>query len=258
MKTSIFDFRRMGLLFQRYFIERYRSELIYWGIMAIVFVFLRNNVQSVSGLITIAGAFFAARFFHEIHHPTNSVAYFMIPATQLEKLTVAIVMTTLYYFVMMMLAYVIGNLTGTLLNNILASFDFLPVYHSTLQWEFFEKVNPDFFSIANNAESISYSAPFFVGYLIFQSLFLFGGIYFKKNQTFKTFASFMLFMVVLALFIGLEAKFIVGDFFAAFTSPKEDLEYFVKMVEYTVKIIFYLLPPFFWLVSYFRLTEKQV
>ena len=258
MKTNIFNFRRMGLLFQRYFIERFRSELIYWGIMVIVFVFLRNNIQPMSGLIMIAGAFFAARFSREIHHTTNGGAYFMIPATQLEKLTVAIVMTTLYYLAMMIMAYVIGNVTGTLLNNALASLDFLPVHHSTLQWDFFEKVNPNFLVLNNNAVDFNYSAPFFVGFLFFQSLFLFGGIYFRKNQTFKTFAAFILFILILAIFIGIELKYIIGDFSATFSIAKNDLELWARMVEYTVKIIFYLLPPFFWVVSYFRLTEKQI
>ena len=143
MKTNIFNFRRMGLLFQRYFVERFRSEVIYWGIMAIVFIFIRNNIQTMSTLMIIAGAFFAARFFHKIHHPSDSIAYFMIPATQLEKISVAVVMTSFYYFAMMMISYILGNLTGTFLNNMLASLDFFPnamFQHSSLQWDFCSNV----------------------------------------------------------------------------------------------------------------------
>ena len=255
MKTSIFNIQRIGLLFNRYFVENFRSEAIYWGIMAITFVFLRNNIQTMTGLISIAGAFFAARFFREIHHSSNSVAYFMIPATQLEKLTVAIVMTTFYYFAMMMIAYVAGNLTGTFLNNALASFDFLPngmFHHSSLQWELFGKVNSNILEMTNNVD-VRYSTPFFFGFMFFQSLFLFGGIYFRKNQTLKTFAAFILSFVVLGIVTAIEAKLILGD---VYQGPK-NVELFGNIIGHTVKTIFYLLPPFFWVVSYFCLTEKQ-
>ena len=257
MKTNFFNVQRIGLLFQRYFVENFRSELIYWGIMTIAFVFLRNNTQMMSSLIMIAGAFFAARFFREIHHPSNSLAYFMIPATQLEKITVAIVLTTLYYFAMMMIAYVIGNLTGTLLNNVLASLDFLPnamFHHSSMQWDFLREATPTVSAFKNDVVSISASHSFFLGFLFFQSLFLFGGIYFRKNQTFKTFAVFILFFVVLGIFIGIEAKLILGDFQLA---QKDFDPFWGRMIESAAKIFFYLLPPFFWIVSYFRLTEKQ-
>ena len=68
MKSNLFHLKRVGLLFQRYMIERFRAELIYWGIMAIVFMLIRNHVSTMTSLILIAGIFYAARFFKEIHH----------------------------------------------------------------------------------------------------------------------------------------------------------------------------------------------
>jgi hypothetical protein len=82
MKTNYFDFRRIGLLFQRYFTERLNTELIYWSIMVIAFMLVRNNIPLMIMLIMFAGIFYAARFFREIHSPAGSIAYFMIPATQ--------------------------------------------------------------------------------------------------------------------------------------------------------------------------------
>jgi len=255
MKTNIFNLRRVGLLFQRYFIERSRSELIYWGIMAIVFMFFRNNIPGMFGIILVAGIFYAARFSKEIHHSANGIAYFMIPATQLEKLTVGIVMTTLYYFVMMMIVYVVGNLTGTFLNNILASMDFLPnafFHHSSLQWKLFEEAAPMF----PESSSLGNSWIVFI-FLVYQSIFLFGGIYFKKNQTFITLLAIILFYILLLIFIQIEIVVILGGF-DNFMPHGKDMVLWSKAVLNTAKIIYSLLPLFFWVVSYFRLTEKQV
>jgi hypothetical protein len=257
MKTNVFDLRRIGLLFQRYFIERSRSELIYWGIMAIVMMFFRNNIPAMFGLISVAGIFYAARYFKEIHHSGNGVAYFMIPATQLEKLTVAIVITSFYYLTMMIIAYIVGNLAGTFLNNIFASIDFFPTalfHHSSLQWVLFKEVMPKF-PDGMGVENMLWAMWFFITFLVYQSVYLFGGIYFRKNSAFKTFLVLILFFVLLAFLISIEIKLILD----VTNLTETDIEGFSKSIFVDAAKIFYcLLPPFFWVVSYFRLTEKQV
>jgi len=258
MKTNLFNFKRVGLLFQLYFIERFRTELIYWGIMAIVFMFIRNNIQIMFGLIIVAGIFYAARFFKEIHHPANGIAYFMVPATQLEKLTVAIVITTVYYFAMMIMVYIIGNLLGTFLNNMLASMDFLHngfnFSNSSLQWKLLEETgSPTHIMKLWGLENMRWIGSIFRSFSIFQPLFLCGSIYFKKNQAFKTFSSVSFIYLLLAILMQIEVKFILGEFP---TNVGYELE---RTFFYMAKIFLYLLHPlFFCVVSYFRLTEKQV
>jgi len=274
MKTNIFNLRRVGLLFQRYFIERSRSELIYWGIMAIVFMFFRNNIPGMFGIILVAGIFYAARFSKEIHHSANGIAYFMIPATQLEKLTVGIVMTTLYYFVMMMIVYVIGNLAGTFLQNTLNIITYtqhhqdlgIGIGHSSLQWKLFEE--PGLFPkamfdiIKSDIENTRNVSWFFPVFLVSQSLFLLGSIYFKRNQVFKTFFAIFLLFIFLLIVCSIEARLFFGDYKivvdTANTDQFKDWELWLKVFAIPAKIFYYLLPLYFWVVSYFRLTEKQV
>jgi hypothetical protein len=256
MKTSIFNFNRVGLLFQRYFAERFHTELIYWGIMIIVFMFIRNVTPIIFGLIFIAGAFYAARFFKEIHSRSNGIAYFMIPATQLEKLTVGIVITSFYYFAMMMIAYVIGNLLGTLFNNMLANMNFLVIFsHSPLQWKLF---NLDPFW--NNFGKIEHLMDFRIWLLVLllytQSLYLLGSIYFKSNQFLKTFLTTKLIGFLLFIFFIIEILLIFGhtQSFDEVNFPYWWDQFFI----YALQAFVCLLIPFFWVVSYFRLTEKQV
>jgi len=259
MKTNIFDFKRIGLLFQRYFTERSHTELIYWSIMAIVFMFIRNVTPLMVILIIVAGTFYAGRFFREIHSRSNGVAYFMIPATQLEKLTVGIVITSFYYFVMMIIAYIIGNLLGTFFNNMLASVDFIGLnifHHIPLQWKLLTDSAVVF---TMNQKTIDYYKLFGMSgsLILIQSIFLLGSIYFKSNQTLKTFLSIIAFYFIIAILVILEIKLIMGDFTQnySFSLNMYNLKDNFKIIS---QIFYYLLIPFFWVVSYFRLTEKQV
>jgi len=257
MKTSIFNFERTGLLFKRYFTERINTELIYWGIMVIVFMFIRNFTPAIATVVIVAGAFYAARFFREIHSPGNGIAYFMTPATQLEKLTVGIVMTSLYYLFMMIIAYIIGNLAGTFLCNLLAEIDFFKFSdlfsHSPLRWVVFEGMAFEIVSVGNHYYLLSFLKMFFV----IQSTFLLGSIYFKNNQAFKTFLTVCLFHLFIVLLLMIEIKLIIIN---------PGIQQFGNEVKLSMsdafndalQIFYILLVPFFWTVSYFRLTEKQV
>jgi len=265
MKTDILNFKRLGLLFQRYFIERSRTELIYWIIMVIVFMFIRNVTQVMIGLIVIAGAFYASHFFREIHSPDNGVAYFMIPATQLEKTILGVVMIFFYYFIMILIAYIVGNLLGTFLNNMLASINMSPFHHSPLQWWLYSSisvktvwtnVNVNGSDNLIRIESTNYLLRTFHLFLIGQSIYMLGSIYFKRNQFLATFLVTNVIGLILLIVFATEARLLYDNFTV---TPNHSLGYdFSHTVESILKSVIWLIPPFFWVVSYFRLTEKQV
>lgn len=268
MKTSLFNFDRFGWLFRRYFTERLHSEWIYWSIMIIAFLFLRNFIFGIGFLFFVAGAFYAARFFREIHSPTNGIAYIMIPATQLEKMVVAILMTTFYYFMMMTAAYVVGNLLGTGLNNLLASLPFISsgymelneIFHQTpLRWVLFE-TQENFYTVNGAAQTHDYTwfGIFSKIFLLVQSVYLLGGIYFKNNHMFKTFFVTNIIQVLFFILFILEMRLIVGSETMVDGMQTAD---FLRMRDIFLHILngaLYLLPPFFWVVSYVRLTEKEI
>jgi len=266
MKTTVFDFNRIGLLFQRYFTERFNTEVIYWGIMVIVFMFIRNVDPLIIGLILIAGIFYAARFFREIHSRNNGVAFFMIPATQLEKLLVGIIMTSFYYFALMMITYAIGNILGTFANNMLASMDFIGLnifHHSPLQWKLFESNIANTTVVFNSSSIPAYEANYtslfkiFVSFLLVQSVYLFGSIYFKSNQALKTFLSVFVIQILLLIVLVIIVR-LTGDGNIQINIDSSAINEWGKPVRIMLKTFLYLLIPFFWVVSYFRLTEKQV
>jgi hypothetical protein len=266
----IFNFNRAGLLVQRYFSEKLHRELIYWSIMSVLFMFFRNQPVAIGFAILTAGIFYAARFSREIHSPANGISYFMIPATQLEKIAVSLFLAIVYYFALMMMAYVVGNLVGTALNNLLAGIDFLSsdlnlFHHSSLKWRFFESVSEPKMLYINDVltprGNTSLLRIFFETFLITQSIFVLGGIYFKRSQTLKTL--FMLIIIGFMLFVLLitEMELIVGirEISHQPVPPSEEsISQWTRMLGTTANVFRWALLPFLWITSYFRLTEKEV
>jgi hypothetical protein len=229
--------------------------------MIIVFMFFHNNIIATGGIIFVAGLFYAARFFREIHSPANGSAYFMIPATQLEKLTTGVLITTFYYFGMMLIAYTLGNLLGTLLNNALASIEFLSshleLFHKTpLKWVLFEQGSNH--QMLNGeiirTDTYSYLGIFFRIFVLIQSSYLLGSIYFKNNQAFNTFFATNIIQLLLFIVFIVEIQLIVGT-----STMRDNLTWnWGHIIGNGMSVLGYLLPVFFWVVSYFRLTEKEV
>jgi len=252
MKTNILDFNRLGLLFKRYFAERSRTELIYWGIMMIIFMFIRNNTASMIPLILICGVVYASRFLKEIHPSGKGVAYFLIPASQLEKITVSVVMTSFYFFGMMMITYAMGNILGTFVNNMLANINLneiigLKIFNnSPLQWKLFN------ISAGSTNSFLSIFGIFLIG----QSIYMLGSIYFKNNPFLLTLLVFIAFLFFISIVLLIELKI----FYGVSNIQLSEMNNYErgKIIGSVLECIVWLIPPFLWVVSYFRLTEKQV
>jgi hypothetical protein len=283
MNTN-FKFNRIGLLIQRHFTGQFNSELLYWIIVAIIFMFVRNHLPLITTVICTGGLFYASRFFREIHSTANGISYFMIPATQLEKITVSVLLTSIYYFIMMLIAYIIGNIAGTFLCNLLANIDFLPFFHHTsLNWRLFETTlnGGNFhFSIGESAISLGSENRYiaiwstFIVFFAIQAMFILGGIWYKKNQTSSTIFALTVFSFIFIALYFFEYKFIIDEAIkksfinsysisensghVEFPANKEHFLCMKNIVETVIDVFSYLLIPFLWVVSYFRLTEKQV
>lgn len=253
--NTTFNFSRLGLLIRRYFIENRNKELMYWGILTLVFC-LNHNVDSARMLIFIMGFIFAAKQFKIFNYTPGGMHYLLIPATHLEKLVANILLSTVYFFTMIMIAYSIGNIIGTNLLNMLFNVS------APLSWDMFS---------FNNTNAVGNNIPFmqgnpFIGmivtFLIIQSTFLLGSVYFKRSSTGRTMLSIFAVFLVLGIIELFLFKFIFGRIsmygnMLSFDLISENSPTLI-IIGQIYKIIGYLLIPFLWLVTYFRLKEKQV
>ena len=247
MNTTL-DINRLSLLLRRFFIENKQRELTFWGIATVVFTLMhlagpQEKSISVEMFLYISGFIFAARTFKIFNYTPGGMHFLLIPATHFEKLTTAILLSTFYYFVMILISYSLGTILGTTIGNF-----------------FFESNNPILFSLfSSHADIYSNSHSLLNKFMFFaeiQSVFMLGSIYFKGNAIGKTWLTITAVGIIIAIIqVSLMKILWNGMHFA------ETFNYqagYLAGSSIKAKVFVYLLIPFFWTVSYFRLKEKQV
>lgn len=244
MKSNIFDINRFGLLIKKKFIES-KSTTIYevLGLAAIFAVFL--GVMATSGSISekaqailfsiglaITSVIYADRAFSETKGRAKGMAYMLVPASRFEKLLSAIfitsvlfpIMYSLIFFLVDGLFYIGLNATGV--------------------------VTVEAFSWFRGGELFHFIVPM----LVVQSLYMLGSIWFGKRSLLKTTLSVVLFyglMLIVVVFVFRANVDSMGRMPLSFESSEVlDFVHF--------DILKWIFPPFFWVVTYFRLSEKQI
>ncbi len=255
MNTTL-DINRLGLLLKRYFIENKQRELTFWGITIVVFTLMhlagpQEKSISVEMFLYISGFIFAARTFKIFNYTPGGMHYLLIPATHLEKLTTAILLSIFYYFIMILITYSLGTILGTTIGNF-----------------FFGSNNPITFALFrswSDTYAISYAPMNLLNKFIFfagvQSVFILGSIYFKGNAIGKTFLSITALSILLVLIELFLLKITFGTYHLdgqMINLSINSEQGFLSWLSIASEIFAYALIPFFWIVSYFRLKEKQV
>jgi len=247
MNTTL-NINRLNLLLKRYFIENKQRELTFWGITTVVFTLMhlagpQEKSISVEMFLYISGFIFAARTFKIFNYTPGGMHYLLIPATHFEKLTTAILLSTFYYFVMILITYTLGTILGTTIGNF-----------------FFESNNPIVFTLLySHADIYSNSHSLLNKFIVFaeiQSVFMLGSIYFKGNVIGKTWLTITALGIIIAIIQISLMKILWNDMHFAETFNYQTG--YLAGSSIKAKVFVYLLIPFFWTVSYFRLKEKQV
>ena len=97
-------------------------------------------------------------------------------------------------------------------------------------------------------------------FLVTQSIFLLGSIYFKNNQMLKTLLTVVIIHLLLIFLMYANVRLIIFDNIRNMPLPLRQ-EFGISMenvFEKAIQSFYVFLIPFFWVVSYFRLTEKQI
>lgn len=253
--NTILDINRLGLLLKRYFVENKKRELTFWGIATVIFTLIHlsgshGKSVSVEVFIYIAGLIFAARTFKIFGYTPGGMHFLLIPATHFEKLVSGIILNTFYFFGMMMITYAVGTVLGTVAGNI-----------------FFETSNPVQFAFFHYDQSMNMVGHVganlfskFIGFALIQAVFMVGSLYFKRNAAGQTFLALSVFFIILVIIELLLIKVTFGTYhlngqMINLSISGDDILFRTKQIGTIVK---YSLIPFFWIVAYFRLIEKQV
>lgn len=199
------------------------------------------NLQTFTGfgfvIIFIGGYIFTSRIFNELQSPVKSHFFLTLPARAEEKLISAWLISSLFFIT---ISYLLLSLISFIISGLLVL-----IFDGTLQ-----VFNP--FSI----EALKIAAI----YLITQTIFLLGSIYFKKNNFLKTILAVFTVFAILFTWGMIMVLIVIKPFqFAQHSGNFEgsliDAEYVNTIASY---MFWYVTGPLFLIVSYFRLKERQV
>lgn len=251
--NTFFNISRLKFLIQRDFGINYKTMLIataaitgflmFTGTMTIVFGEKMMNEQTIIGMIMptliIAGLISTSMVFSELHSPHKGYLYLTLPASALEKLSAAWLVTSLFYVVFSLVLLFILNVYYIIIAEVFTS-QSLPMV---------------------NIFSLEVLKPFGI-YMVVQSGFLLGSIYFRKVNFLKTILAFFVFNIVIAIYVGVLVKILFNQFAIDNNMMNHSIELkftFENQIVPIAKFLFWFaLAPFFLTVSYFRLKERQV
>jgi hypothetical protein len=252
MGTNKFKINRLYLLIQRQLIINKKNLLIAFaacfGTILTVFLLIIYGSSIIQyqpllaisfSVIFMGGYIFTSIGFNELHSPEKAYQYLTLPATTLEKLLSVWLLTSLIYilvsFVLIGIIILIGNLFA------------LAIGVSTMGIGSITEV-PVFTIIGI--------------YLVTQTVFLLGSCFFRKNNFLKTLLALFVFGFALAIYMGINGMIIFHSFNFSINDQNTSESFRQFMTDtfpFIMKIVFsYLVAPFFLVVSYYVLKERQV
>lgn len=254
--SSIFDINRTKSLIIRQLCFNTNGFLIGFGAVIGILVFI-ISLTLIFGHVTLtSGAFFGSvmptlfimgyiatsTIYNELRTPQRGYLFLMLPASTFEKLLVPWLISSLIYILASIAAMLVINL---LLICVSFLFGTNPV----------EVFNPFVLS----------QLKLYAIYLVTQPVFILGAIYFKRFHFLKTILTifvftfivsmFTVFVVNLAVFHGFHGSINISN-----GELPDNIQNFFshKFVPIVKTIYWYVLPPFFLIVSYLRLQEREV
>lgn len=253
-KNNTFSFNRLLLLGKRQVAGNLNGLLIAFAAIAgsLLVIALLTGYSSPASLMDIGPLFYVVLFvggfvftsniFAELHSPQKSIPFLTLPVSKLERLVNAWLLTAILFPILAFLAFALVLLLAYLILSIP-----IPAGAFEMFW---------------SAKALK----IVILYFITQSIFLFGAVYFRKHNFLKTLLSLFVIQNVIGLFLALVGYILFGtlhfdgnDFVInAGLSPGLEKFFTVTLVDIVKFAFYYLTVPFFLLLTWFGIKERQV
>lgn len=274
------DVKRIAALFKKDILESYRAAYIVsaaaFAILLIVYLiaaFVGRSSGLDAGLsimrmrgdyplheslypvlLFFGGLIVTSLAFGEAHNKNKNHGWLMLPASNLEKLTARLLMTSLGYAAGSLAFYFFFSLIAAGVSSLFIGVNF-PVF------------NPFNREILLNVAH----------YLVTHSIYLLGAIYFRKYHFLKTTLSFIGFGIAFAMLLAIFVRLVFWEYFTGFL-PSEKLITLIDSVdnwdlvaerlnvekagrvfEIAGNVLYWaILAPVCWTIAYLRLRETEV
>ncbi len=255
MKTNnILSIKRLYLFLRRQILSNTTTLLIAFGAVAgalLVVTLLSGFLQpqepsNLTGLylsaMFIGGFVFTSNIYAELHQSQRSYQFLTLPVSTTERLAGAWVITAVLFPLVSVAAMALIVLIANLLINISMGVSPFPSVFTGGTW---------------TAVKI---------YVVTQSMFLAGAAYFRKNNFLKTVLTLFVASMILQFFFALSAWLILSplDPGPGFSMQAQHLtpqleQLIMTYIPNTARVVFwYLWAPFFLVIAWFSLKERQV
>jgi hypothetical protein len=275
--NSVFDLNRWSLYVSKHWNENKRKYLLSLGAIGGLLILWYSFLMMVNGdhpisrdlqVVTyyvglfLTGCLYASLIFNDLSDGPKGIQYLLLPVSILEKLLTAILYGVILYFICYTVIYYLVDIPIVKLSNGILK-TMAEQEHKTPYPP--EEIANVFVSWRDGDNIFVY---FLLGYFAIQSIFLLGSVYFVRFQYIKTLVSGLVVFLFLVFFVHkvLGSFMPHGGFFQPFTAyrvydeAKGSLS--IKLPEWFSSILIFLvkysLAPCLWVVTYFRLKEKEV
>jgi len=276
--NSFFDLNRWFIYIGKHWHENKRKYLLSLGaigglqVLWFSFMLIVNQSQPMEKSIQLAtyyvglfltGCLYASLLFNDLSEGPKAIHFLLLPASLFEKLLNALLFGVILYFICYTLMFYVVDFTMVkVANGVMSN---LAEHDHSITYRAEEVINvffPKDFADGNGSVFI------LLGYFAIQSIFLLGSVYFVKFQFIKTLVSGLVVFLILVFFVHkvLGSFMPPGGFFEPFKvyrifdATKGELS--VQLPEWLSSIMLFLikyaLAPCLWVVTYFRLKEKEV
>lgn len=246
MLTNHYNPQRQLLLVRRQLSVSKQTWLIAAGaifgllliLSVLIAIFGPGNLPQIQGLylaaFTFGGLIFTSLIFKELHSPHRSYFFLTLPASTLEKLAGAWLLTSPLYI----LGFTIVSFIIYFISFLIAGVPFSLSY----------------FYNGGLGEAI-------LSYMVIQTIFLWGAVYFRKNNFLKTLLCLIILGIGLGVYVGLlVALLFEGSTISITPASHPELVTFMEQgIAPIFQFIFWgVLGPYMLLMAYFTLQEREV
>lgn len=243
--SNLFSFERFQLLAKRTISLNQKNWVIgfasAFGILALAWFLpiltgltvwhgyqINSLMPAATFLFTAGGLFITSTMFDELHSPTTAFLNLTLPATTYEKLNNAWFISVVLFTITAFTGYFVLHLLIQLITAVIVS--------STPDIQLFNPFSKD-------VGTLLYT------YVAYNSVFLLGAAYFKKNNFLKTLVA-IIFVGVGLSFISLVAAFlsVENSFHISFSEINSTILHFITIGFISLMLFF----------SYIRLKNRQV
>jgi len=273
--NQFFNFHRSSLLVAKHWADNKKryllSVLAFIGLLIGWFTFtilidpsfpVGQGLQIVTYFFSLftVGSFYASQYFRELGSRSRGINFLLVPASGFEKVLCSLIYTVILFFIVFTAAfYLVDVLMVWIAQSLVSDIPYPADQRGVLNVFEAAKIHTSPKTIVNALWI----------YFTIQSVFLLGSVYFEKYSFIKTIISgfvgcFILFCLMYFLNENLLPE---GDYprglltsYRVYTDGGQDpLIEIPRWIGHVFRFLaMYAVAPFLWIVTYYRLKEKQV